>query len=237
MVQCYIPAGTFQMGSDSGDSDEQPVHSVALDAFWMDQTEVTNAQYALCVEAGACYPPDHTGSYSRSSYFYDAAYANYPVIYINDWSQAVAYCTWAGRELPTEAQWEYAARGGLAGALYPWGYESPVCTLGAENGAQFSSCMPYDTILIGSFSPNGFGLFDMAGNVWEWVADWYDDTYYSISPAENPTGPASGDYHVLRGSSWYYHRYFLRVSDRYDGGPAASVYGIGSIGFRCAHSP
>jgi formylglycine-generating enzyme required for sulfatase activity len=233
MVMSYIPAGTFLMGSDSGEDDEQPVHSVTLDAFWMDQTEVTNGMYAQCVTAGACSPPDNTYTNTRSSYYGDPVYADYPVIYV-DWNQASTYCAWAGRQLPTEAQWEYAARGGLVGSAYPWGNEAPNCMFGAQNGAQYASCSPDDTILVGSFAPNGYGLYDMAGNVWEWVADWYSEDYYSNSPIENPTGPASGVYRVVRGGSWSNVEFNLRVSycGRYS--PDGTYL---SIGFRCASSP
>ena len=184
------------------------MHTVTLDAFWMDQTEVTNGMYAKCVEAGACSPPGYTDSRSRSSYYGDAAFADYPVIYV-DWNQAAAYCEWAGRDLPTEAQWDYAARGGLTGALYPWGNEDPSCTLGAQNSAQYDPCSPDDTIPVGSFAPNGYGLYDMGGNVWEWVADWYD--FYSNAALENPTGPASGERRVLRGGAWDNNGDGLRV--------------------------
>jgi formylglycine-generating enzyme required for sulfatase activity len=197
----------------------------------MDQTEVTNAMYARCVADGDCSPPRYTGSNTRSRYYGDAAYADYPVIWVA-WSQAVAYCTWAGRQLPTEAQWEYAARGGLAGATYPWGNESPSCTLGAENGAQYRDCPPDDTIAVGSYFPNGYGLYDMAGNVWEWAADWYGP--YSSAAVENPVGPASEDYRAMRGGSWSNYGNYLRVALRLRSTPAyAGIY----LGFRCARSP
>jgi serine/threonine-protein kinase len=231
MLLVYIPAGTFQMGSESGAADERPVHWVTLSAFWMDQTEVTNAMYALCVAAGDCSPPGHTSSYTRGSYYGNSSYADYPVIYV-DWYQASAYCAWAGRRLPTEAEWEYAARGGLERAAYPWGDESPVCTTGAENGAQYWDCSPDDTIAVGSFSPNGYGLYDMAGNVAEWAADWYGP--YSSAAAENPSGPASGVGRVLRGGSWDDNGNSLRVSFRSWYYPVSSN---SNGGFRCARSP
>jgi formylglycine-generating enzyme required for sulfatase activity/serine/threonine protein kinase len=232
MVLVPIPAGTFRMGSENGNLDEQPVHSVTLDAFWMDQTEVTNAMYAQCVTDEACTPHRSSG-YNRSSYYGNPEFDHYPVVFV-DWIQAQAYCTWAGRRLPTEAEWEYAARGGLEGAMYPWGDDSPVCTLGAVNGAQFADCSPYDTLAVGSFAPNGYGIFDMAGNVWEWVADRYDASYYRNSPSDNPIGPDSGDYRVLRGGAWSYDGDDLRVSNR-----SGSVLGSSGslIGFRCSLSP
>jgi serine/threonine protein kinase len=183
MVMSYIPGGTFLMGSETGNGG---VHSVTLDAFWMDQTEVTNAMYARLVATKHSDPPYISSSNTRDSYYGNAAFADYPVINI-DWGLAEGYCEWAGRRLPTEAQWEYAARGGLVGAQYPWGNEEPSCTLGAQNGAQFKACSPDDTMAVGSFAPNGYGLYDMAGNVWEIVIDG------------------------LRGGSWYDHPLYLRV--------------------------
>jgi len=161
MVQVYVPAGSFQMGSDTGDSDEKPVHTVTLDAFWIDRTEVTNAMYALCVEAGKCSPPSSSKSYTRDNYYGDAQYNNYPVIYVT-WDNANAYCEWAGRRLPTEAEWEKAARG-TDGRTYPWGDAAPDSTR-----LNYNSNVG-DTTEAGKY-PSGaspYGVWDMAGNVWE----------------------------------------------------------------------
>jgi len=227
MVMVYVPAGPFEMGSNDSEGDEKPVHTVTLDAFWMDEHEVTNAMFALCVRTGTCDPPRDL------EYYRDTAYADHPVVHIS-WFQAKAYCEWAGGRLPTEAEWEKAARGGLKGKRYPWGDEAPVCTPGASNGVQYSSCSPRSTIDVKNFQPNGYGLYDMAGNVWEWVADWYDSSYYSNSPSSNPMGPSNGQYRVLRGGSW----------GRYDDG-IRSAFRIGLypvdtlnyVGFRCLRSP
>ena len=243
MVLRYIPAGTFQMGSQGGDSDERPVHTVTLAAFWMDQTEVTNAMYATFLnvmgnqtESGVTWldaaDSDVDIHQQGGQWVADTGRESNPVREVS-WYGAAAYCTWAGRELPTEAQWEFAARGGLAGTDYPWGHEAPSCTLGAQNGAQSGQCLPDDTVPVASFAPNGYGLFDMAGNVWERVADWYGAAYYSSSPVENPAGPASGSDRTLRGGSWHLENP-LRISNRvrYNPGDTDS-----NIGFRCANSP
>lgn len=227
-----IPAGCFNMGDafNEGGSEERPVHNVCVSAFEMSVYETTNAEYKACVDAGSCMAPGYSFSMTRTSYYGNSTYDNYPVIYVN-WSQAKAYCEWIGGRLPTEAEWEYAARGGLSGKRYPWGEDAPVCTLGATNGAQYGLCSPNDTIEVGSFADNGYGLYDMAGNVWEWVNDWYDSGYYSVSPANDSTGPSSGTYRGLRGGSW--------TSSPEDGPRAASrgyddptSYGA-DVGFRC----
>jgi formylglycine-generating enzyme required for sulfatase activity len=208
---------------------------VYLDDYYIDVYEVTNALYAECVAAGKCDPPASNASYKRSSYYDDPAFADYPVIYVT-WNMALAYCEWRGGSLSTEAQWEKAARGRLEGMDYPWGNEAPVCQKGAPNGAKFdddAGCNDTGTEPVGSYSANGYGLFDMAGNVWEWVWDWYSS--YSSSSARNPTGPESGSSKVTRCGSWYRidvrslrvaYRNSYVPDDRYD-----------DIGFRCARSP
>ena len=211
----YVPPGTFPMGSTDGDGDEQPVHDVTLDGFWIDETEVTNAHYAQCVEAGEC----------EASFYEDSAYNgdNLPVVGVF-WNDADAYCNWAGGQLPTEAQWEYAARG-PDGNTYPWGEEVPTCDL-----AQYGDC-DGQTVPTGSY-PEGAswaGALDMAGNVWEWVSDWYDSDAYASAVAENPTGPESGDTKVLRGGSWIGKSINLRGANR---GDDDSVW-YDDIGFRC----
>ncbi len=229
MVMVYVPGGTFQMGSDESDSgaddDEFPQHAVTLDSFWIDQTEVTNAQYRQCAEAGDCDAPLRSSSYTRDSYYDDSAYDDYPVINVN-WNEADAYCKWARARLLTEAEWEYAARG-ERGSVYPWGDSPPDDTLlnyGGDLG---------DTTEVGSY-PDGAswcGALDMSGNVWEWVADWYGD--YPSEAQANPTGPADSHYKVLRGGSFYYLWRHVRVAYRYSNYP---IHRHNLIGFRCAGS-
>jgi formylglycine-generating enzyme required for sulfatase activity len=229
-----IPAGEFQMGSNNGEPIEKPVHTVFLDAFHMDVYEVNNAHYAECVSARACQPPAQSKSSTRDSYYGDSQYADYPVINV-DWTMAKAYCEWRGGSLPSEAQWEKAARGGLQGMDYPWGNEAPVCEKGAPNGANFGDCARKDTEPVGSYGPNGYGLYDMAGNVWEWVWDWYSSSYYSSQTSfENPLGLDNGDSRVGRGGSWDLSPDHLRVFFRDSSSPADIYY---SIGFRCSQSP
>lgn len=220
MTMVYIPAGVFLMGSDDGDYDESPVHEVYLDAFWIDKHEVTHDQYSKFMESA-----EHEDA------TYGEVRVSRPETYAT-WSDAQAYCEWAGRRLPTEAEWEKAARGGLEGKKYPWGDEDPVCDDRAENGAQFTDC-EFGTVTVKSFSGNGYGAMDMAGNVYEWVSDWYDSGYYENSPAENPQGPASGEYRVLRGGSWYNLADLMRVANRFRLVP---VNTSSKIGFRCAAS-
>jgi formylglycine-generating enzyme required for sulfatase activity/serine/threonine protein kinase len=227
MEMVYIPAGEFTMGSDKGDSDEKPVHDVSLDAYWIDKYEVTNEQYAQCVSAGACSRPSSVKSYTRDSYYSNPTYDDHPVVNVN-WSQADAYCRWAGGRLPTEAEWEKAARG-TDPRTYPWGDATPTCNLANYGGT--AGCVG-DTIVVGTYpdAVSQYGVLDMAGNVWEWVADSYDSRYYSKSPLQNPTGPADGSYRVLRGGSWYFSENILRVANRVRYDPEAS----GSDGgFRC----
>ncbi len=223
MVMRYIPGGTFAMGSATGDADEQPVHRVYLSPFWLDRHEVTNAMYRLCVTARVCEQPADVGLFA------DARYNDYPVAYVS-WYDAQTYCQWAGGRLPTEAEWEYAARGGLEGLLYPWGDEEPTCIPGAPNGAQYRACGTQLAPVM-TYAPNGYGVYDMAGNVWEWVLDWYQADYYRSSPPRNPLGPEHGVARVLRGGSRLNYAPELRVANRSWETPATKR---GYIGFRCA---
>lgn len=224
MVLVYVPEGEFTMGSDAGGTDEQPVHQVYLDAFWIDQTEVTNFMYAKCAEDGDCDSPVSTRSYTRDSYYGNPEFANYPALYV-DWNQANAYCKWAGRELPTEAQWEKAARG-TDGRTYPWG-EDISC-----DKANYSSCVG-DTTKGGTY-PDGasiYGALDMAGNVWEWVSSLYQAYPYDENDGREDLS-ASGS-RVLRGGAWYYFDYDVRSAARNWDEPT-NAYNV--IGFRCALS-
>lgn len=227
-----ISAGGFIMGSDPGEGrlDEGPEHTVYLDAYYIDKQEVTNAQYKACVDAGVCRAPRSSSSNTRSSYYGSPKYDNYPVIYV-DWYQAKIYCEWRGKRLPTEAEWEKAARG-TDERTYPWGDTEPDC-----NYANFC-CGGYcvgDTLKVGSYEKGAsyYGVMDMAGNVWEWVNDWYDSGYYSVSPYSNPTGPETGTSEVLRGGSWLDRPYELRASSRLSSAPTLTS---DLIGFRCACS-
>ena len=229
MPMVYIPSGEFLMGSDDGEDDnEGPEHTVFLGAYWIDQTEVTNAMYEECVEAGACEKPAYIISNSGKLYFGFSQFDNFPVIFVN-WDQANDYCTWVGRQLPTEAQWEKAARG-VDGRPYPWGGAEP-----EESLANFKNNMGYTTE-VGSY-PNGaspYGVLDMAGNVSEWVADWYDGGYYSSQDKwSNPTGPNTGIYRVIRGGSWNYKSIYIRTTNRGWSTVPSSSRSI--LGFRCTY--
>jgi formylglycine-generating enzyme required for sulfatase activity/tRNA A-37 threonylcarbamoyl transferase component Bud32 len=224
-----VLAGEFKMGSSDADryasDDEKPQHTVYLDAFWIDKYEVTNALYKKCVDAGKCQSPNPTESYSRRWYYGISKFDNYPVIYVS-WNDAKAYCEWAGKRLPTEAEWEKAARG-TDGRIYPWGNAFDKNRLNSSEGGR-GDTTPVDSFPSGA-SP--YGALDMAGNVWEWVADWHDSAYYTNSPRNNPKGPSSGQYRVLRGGAWNYGQRSVRAASRdgYDPGTR-----IDYVGFRCA---
>ena len=230
MILLYVPEGEFLMGSADSDLEalprEKPQHTVYLDAFWIDQTEVTNAMYAKCVASGKC---------KAAGCLTGSKFDQHPAVCV-DWFNAKAYCEWTGRRLPTEAEWEKAARG-TDDRLYPWGNEPPTCEyVVMNNGNGYDDCGDRDTAAdhVGS-KPKGaspYGALDMAGNVWEWVNDWYDPNYYSISPYRNPTGPASGSEPALRGGS---NADLLRIAHRvsHSTNPTGGESGIG---FRCSSS-
>jgi formylglycine-generating enzyme required for sulfatase activity len=248
MTMLRIPSGGFDMGSGSGSGNQKPVHEVTLSQFWMDKTEVTNAMFQLfvqttgyktdaekkgcsnilkksdweCVKGTAWNHPFGPGSSISTS-------AGYPVIHVS-WNDATAYCNWRGygSRLPTEAEWEKAARG-TDGRLYPWGDKNPTVEL-----LNFNNDLGIP-VRVGSY-PKGaspYGLLDMAGNVSEWVADWYSTTYYAVSPNLNPPGPDFGQSRVTRGGSWNFNEFNIRTTYRREYLPASSN---DLVGFRCARS-
>jgi len=195
-----VPAGNFLMGSSDEDDratdDEKPQHEVYLDAYWMDQTEITNSQYMQCVSAGACRSPEDNENVIRVNYFDNPYYNDYPVTQVS-WDDANDYCRWAGRQLPTEAQWEKAARGSK-GNIFPWGNQLRVFPV------LNSSDDSYDLYPVGSYrsypsNKSPYSVYDMSHNVYEWTLDWYSESYYSSQTTwRNPTGPTSGEYRVVR---------------------------------------
>jgi formylglycine-generating enzyme required for sulfatase activity len=214
----FVPAGAFTMGSDEGLPDQRPAHRVTLSSFWIMQTEVTNAQYAHCVDAGACTAP-------ANDRWNNSDFAAHPVTGVT-WQQANEYALWVGGRLPTEAEWEKAARG-TDGRIYPWGNE----ITGNEQLNYNSSMGVGDTMPVGSY-PQGaspYGVLDMAGNVEEWVGDWYGPVYYARSPEENPTGPNDGSAKVLRGGSYFSNRLHVRSTAREKAFPNSN---FPSSGFR-----
>jgi formylglycine-generating enzyme required for sulfatase activity len=231
-MMILVPAGRFQMGAVKRDfyaeTHEKPNHPVDLDSYYIDKFEVTNALYQACVRDGACKLPIQTDSRTHFKYYGNPTYDHYPVVYVN-WNMANAYCTWRRSRLPTEAEWEKAARGNVS-HLYPWGDTGAVCQVVNYKGPR--GC-DNDIREVGS-RPDGqspYGVYDMAGNVWEWVNDWYSQAYYSLSPLDNPLGPASGLGKVVRGGSWNSTEDDIRTSKRRSFPPRDNYY---NLGFRCA---
>lgn len=237
-----IPAGEFLMGSDDGAyDDEKPVHLVYVDAFYMDKYLVTNAQYKVFVDANPQWRKDlipdayHNGSYLHfwNGGSYPDGKGNHPVTRVS-WYAAMAYARWAGKRLPTEAEWEKAARGGLVGMKYPLGNTID------ENLANYDGNVG-DTTPVDRYMPNGYGLYDMSGNVWEWCFDEYDETFYANSPRRNPVagGQVGNEFtsvksiRVVRGGAWDCSATSLRVANRYGVTP---TYANVDCGFRCARA-
>jgi formylglycine-generating enzyme required for sulfatase activity len=246
MIMVYIPEGEFQMGCDPENNAGFPcnwderLHLLYLDAYWIDQTQVTNAMYKACVDDGDCEEPLTPRSFSRSSYYGNPEFDDFPVVFVS-WDKADAYCKWAGKRLPTEAEWEKAARGPMDTRPYPWGSQPPTCEVANFNpgAACEESLTPTgytDTTLSGKYTPGAspYGVLDMAGNVWDWVSDFYSGTYYDESPEINPTGPAEGLNKVVRGACWRNNAAQLRVSNRHY---STAHLNYDDIGFRCALSP
>jgi formylglycine-generating enzyme required for sulfatase activity len=218
-----VPAGEFTMGSSMGDADELPEHRVYVNAFLMDKYQVSVGQYARFLDATALDTPPDWPVMNRSQH------QMRPVANV-DWEEASAYCTWAGKRLATEAEWEKAARG-TDGRTYPWGNAHPTklhATSGKEVWSNHAVLTPVGTFEEGK-SP--YGIYDMAGNVWEWVSDWYDQDYYRNSPSQNPAGPSIGTHKVVRGGSWGSNAEGLRSAERETHVPTFRGFGTG---FRCA---
>ncbi len=223
----FIPAGEFQMGSNGGYTDEKPSHSVYLDAFYMDKYEVTNAQYKKFVDANPQWQKDQIPRTYHDGYYlanwngndFPSEKANYPVVYVS-WYAAMAYAKWAGKRLPTEAEWEKAARGGLIDKMYPWGDSIDATKANYYDGTD------KERTPVGTYPANGFGLSDMTGNVREWCLDVYNAGFYINSPPENPIAGANSideviknfinlkDNRVLRGGSWLSSAQSSRIANR-----------------------
>jgi formylglycine-generating enzyme required for sulfatase activity len=257
MVMVYVPEGESMMGSDNGSPEERPAHTVKIDAFWIDQTEVSNAMFSTFLNSmgnqsddGVTYldinDEDVHIYLNGDEWLVDAGFEQHPVIEIS-WFGAQAYCSWAGGRLPTEAEWEKAASWNdltKTKYVYPWG-DDFACTNGnfddetqtngyvvpgGESCDGFARTSPVGSFPIGA-SP--YGLLDMAGNVWEWVADWYDENYYTRPASPNPPGPESGRFRVIRGGSWLVNDFEIRTAYRYRYDP---LLPSGNIGFRCTRS-
>lgn len=237
----FIPEGPFTMGLDDGEKDESPAHVVHLDGFYLDKHEVTNSQYLAFINSR---PPKPGGLQDSLLLAVDdsdlqikwtgeryelksAAVGKRPIVEVT-WEGARAYCEWSGGRLPSEAEWEKGARG-TDGRSYPWG--GGISRERANYKGLFSQ-----PVEVGHYADgvSPYGALDLAGNVWEWVADWYDSSYYSRSPERDPSGPASGTFRTIKGGAWGTEGRFLRSSYRYG---IAPHWSDDSIGFRCARDP
>lgn len=228
-----VPASEFAMGSPVGEgaNDERPRHHVWLSGFELDRFEVTNRRYQACVKTGQCEAPQLRSSHLRSNYFDDDRYLDYPVVFVSK-RQAETFCRFDGGRLPTEAEWEKSARGANPSlARFPWGDRDPDCSLANFGGTE--NCVG-DTDRVGRrpLGQSPYGAMDMAGNVWEWVADWYGAEYYQGSPAKDPKGPQQGTLGIARGGCWESGADSLRVSCRKPLVPNTWAY---NVGFRCAY--
>jgi len=221
-----VPAGEFTMGSSSGDADERPVRRVYLDAFFFDKDQLTVGQYAKFLEATSHDAPPEWNIMSR------AQHRKRPVVNV-DWADAAAYCKWAGKRQPTEAEWEKAARG-TDGRTYPWGDEYPTKFHGNMTKELWNNHLGLTPVGMFEDGKSPYGINDLAGNVWEWVSDWYAPNYYSTAPLRNPTGPPTGEYKVVRGGSWGSGPEGLRSAERETHVPSFQGFGTG---FRCAKTP
>lgn len=234
-----IPEGEFAMGCDIHQNagfdcgfDELPLHSVYISAYFIDRYEVTNGQYQQCVEDGHCQEPMYKNSATRASYYYNPKYRDYPVVAVT-WNEANEYCHWVGGRLPTEAEWEKAARGTHPQA-YPWGNQTPDCNLANSYDNKTGRSCVGDTVKVGSY-PEGasvYGVMDMAGNVWEWVNDWYNAEYYRSSPLSDPLGVGVGQDKVIRGGGFDYSWVKLRTAYKSNHHPDTRHL---SFGFRCVN--
>ena len=210
-----IPETEYQMGAKSRDHDEQPVHTVRLKPFLMDIHEVTIAQYKKFLDDTDFPEPDF--------WHPELDKDNEPIVGVT-WYEAAAYAAWTGKRLPTEAEWECAARGKTKDYIYPWGNTPDI---------QKGNYSSFGIMPVMSFPPDETGLYDMAGNIWEWCADWYDKRYYSLSPGKNPKGPPMGVHKVLRGGAWYCTEQQVRTANRYYSLPDARSF---HVGFRCVRT-
>ena len=239
-----IPAGEFQMGSDIGEADEKPVHTVYVDAFYIDVYPVTNADYKKFIDANPQWRKDNIlGVYHDGDYLalweendYPIEKADHPVVYVS-WYAAMAYAQWTEKRLPTEAEWEKAARGGLVEKKYPWGNTEDITKAGVQMWES-----PARTTAVGTYPPNDYGLYDTVGNIWEWCLDGYNAHFYADTPTQNPIGGGVGtevliaDFtnvdtpRVLRGGAWVEDPRMVRVAVRDKENPVRT---LSLVGFRC----